>query len=56
MFNAIRIGFINWYCSRHWLGNVIRNLLFPVWLDWEERYLDFNLIPIIILIILFNIL
>ena len=53
MHTTIRIGLFNWYSHRHWLGNIIRNILFPVWLDWDCRCLDFNLIPIGIIIILF---
>ena len=43
MNNDIRIGLINWYTNRHWFGNVVRNLLLPLWLDWETRTIDFNL-------------
>lgn len=52
MNNDIRIGLINWYTNRHWFGNVVRNLLLPLWLDWETRTIDFNLIPIGIIILL----
>ena len=57
MFKAIRIGLINWYCDRRWFGNIIRNLVCPIWIDFEYRFLDFNITAIgaiILLIIILN--
>jgi hypothetical protein len=48
----ISIGLINWYIERHWFGNIIRNLLLPIWFDWKTKSIDFNGIPIGIIIIL----
>ena len=56
MKTTVRIGLINWYSNRHWFGNLIRILIIPIWLDWETHSLDFNLIPIGVLITLFIIL
>jgi hypothetical protein len=52
----INIGLINWYINRHWFGNIIRNLLLPIWLDWKTKSIDFNCIPIGVLIVLIYIL
>ena len=56
MNTTIRIGLINWYSNRHWFGNLVRNLIIPIWLDWKTRTLDFNIIPIGMLIALYFIL
>lgn len=47
----MRIGLINWYTrDKAWI-NILRNLLFPLWFDFETHTIDFNLIPIILLFI-----
>ena len=56
MNTTIRIGLINWYSNRHWFGNLVRNLILPIWLDWKTHTLDFNIIPIGLLVALYFIL
>lgn len=49
----VRIGLINWYQRDKVWVNILRNVLFPVWFDFRYHIVDFNLVPIIALVVLY---
>ena len=48
----IRIG-LNWYTRDKVWVNIVRNILCPMWFDFQTHTIDINLIPIISLVILY---